>query len=85
MSVNAVDLREAAAKLDKLRNQVQDMREAKARAEARLEEADRNLARTVAEIKELGLRPEDLQATIEKMWQELQSVIEKAERLLGGE
>lgn len=79
-----VNARDARIRLDELLKEAQRQRDARTRAEANLESAQKALEETEAEIRALGLDPETLSQHITAKEKEIDELIAKAERLLTG-
>lgn len=71
-----------ATRLRELQERAERARTEKARAEATLESLEKQRNELVAEIREMGVEPEDLPAEIERLEEEIAQGLKKAEELL---
>lgn len=68
--------------LNDLKEDLENAKSLKYRAEARLEQLKRQEDEIVKELKELGVKPEDLDNEIEKLTLEINELFQKANELL---
>lgn len=69
-------------KLSNLREDLENAKSLKYRAEARLEQLKKQEEDIVEELKELGVKPEDLDGEINKLTLEINKLFEEADELL---
>ena len=72
-------------RLSTLRTQIDQARQEKARAEATLAMVEKRQAEIHAELAALGVKPEDLDATITALQAELEAKLSEAEALIPAE
>lgn len=68
--------------LNELRDNLESAKSLKYRAEARLEQLKRQEDDIVKELKELGVKPEDLDGEIERLTSEINTLFKEADQLL---
>lgn len=68
--------------LNELREDLENAKSLKYRAEARLEELKRQEGEIVKELNELGVKPEELDGEIEKLTLEIENLFKEANELL---
>ena len=68
--------------LNELRENLESAKSLKYRAEARLEQLKRQEDEIVKELKELGVKPEDLDGEIERLTLEINKLFKEANELL---
>ncbi len=69
-------------RLNALKNKVEQGKAAKAKAEANLETYTKQRNEVIDEIRALGVEPENLEAEIAKLEQEIEASLSQAEQLL---
>lgn len=72
------------ARLNSLKSQIDKGKTEKTRAEANLESYTKQRDEVVAEMQELGVTPETVDAEIERLDKEIEADLKKAEELLLG-
>ncbi|HEX3030324.1 MAG TPA: hypothetical protein VHT34_13740 [Clostridia bacterium] len=68
--------------INKLKDDLDKAKSLRIRAEARLEQLNKQKQDILAEIESLGVKPEDLENEIELLKKEIEELIEKANRML---
>ena len=71
-------------RLESLKRQIEQGKTEKTRAETNLESLNKQKAEIYAELAELGVKPEGLDAEIERLKVEIDAGLAEAERLLRG-
>jgi chromosome segregation ATPase len=71
--------------LSNLKENLDKAKNLRIRAEARLEQLNRQKQDIVKEIEALGVKPEELDAEIEKLKDEIEALIKRANELLPGD
>ncbi|NLI12501.1 MAG: hypothetical protein GX425_07740 [Peptococcaceae bacterium] len=85
MSLAATQIKtDVTARLNSLKAQIEKGKAEKARAEANLETYTKQRDEIIGELKSLGVEPENLDAEIARMDQEIEDALAKAEELLKG-
>ncbi|GAE89209.1 hypothetical protein [Acetivibrio straminisolvens] len=69
-------------KLNQIKDNLDKAKSLRIRAEAKLEQLNRQKEEILSELKELGVEPENLDSEIAKLKDEIESLISKAESLL---
>jgi chromosome segregation ATPase len=72
------------ARLDALKNQIEQGKVEKTRAETNLESYTKQRDEIVAQMAELGVMPETVDAEIERLDKEIEEGLQQAEELLRG-
>lgn len=83
MSMNAPAV-DVTARLNNLKGQIERGKTEKARAEANIESYGRQREEIVAQLAELGVTPEGLEAELARLDQEIAENLARAEELLRG-
>ncbi len=81
----STDSQSLTARLAGLKSTIEQGRTEKARAEATLEGLNRQEAEIVAELAEMGVTPENLDAEIKSLREKVDAGLAEAEKLLRGE
>lgn len=68
--------------LNILKNNLEKAKSLKYKAEARLEQLDKQHKDIISELKELGVNPDDLDKEIEKLTMEIESLFKESNELL---
>ncbi len=68
--------------INKLKDDLDKAKSLRIRAEARLEQLNKQKQDILAEIESLGVKPEELENEIELLKKEIEELIEKANRML---
>ncbi|MFZ5986890.1 MAG: hypothetical protein ACOYWZ_07185 [Bacillota bacterium] len=69
-------------KLNQIKENLDKAKNLRIRAEARLEQLNKQRDEILNELKELGIKPEDLESEIGKLKSEIEELIGKAEKLI---
>ncbi len=75
---------DAVERLNALRTQIERGKAERAKAEANLETYTKQRDEIIADLKELGVEPGDLDAEIAKLDEKIEEALARAEKLLGG-
>ncbi len=68
--------------LNQLKNNLEKAKSLKYRAEARLEQLNKQEEEIILELKELGIEPNDLEGEISKLTNDIQTMFKEANELL---
>ncbi|EOD00211.1 hypothetical protein [Caldisalinibacter kiritimatiensis] len=71
--------------LNDLKEKLEKAKTLKYKAEARLEQLNKQQEEIINELNDLGVKPEELENEIEKLDQEIRNLIEEANKLLPSE
>lgn len=82
---NAANVQNPEARLNAIKTQIEQGKTEKARAEANLEVFTKRQQEIEAQLKELGVAPENIDAEIAKLDQEIEANLSQAEALLRGD
>ena len=77
MEINVVN------EINRLQKVVQQRRDERARAQANLETAEKQKAEVLQELHSLGVKPEELEAEIERVTKAISDNLKRAAELLG--
>ena len=66
-------------RLKKLKNELDEAKLNRARAQAKLEELEKNQNRINEEIRALGIEPDDLESSVKNLKDEIETLLAKAE------
>lgn len=69
-------------KLNQIKENLDKAKNLRIRAEARLEQLNKQRDEILSELKELGIKPEDLESEIGKLKSEIEELLGKAEKLI---
>jgi len=72
------------ARLDALKNQIEKGKVEKTRAETNLQTYEKQRDEVVAQMAEMGVTPETVEAEIERLGKEIEEGLQQAEELLRG-
>ena len=68
--------------LNELKDNLEKAKDLKYRAEARLEQLNKQEAEIIAELKELGIEPKDLEGEINRLTSDIRQLFKEANELL---